>query len=135
MSDDDAKRARGGCLCGAVRFAVAGALRPVTFCHCSQCRKQTGLYYAATAAPRDAVSVTGEDAITWFAASDHAERGFCSTCGSALFWREIDGERLSILAGSFDRQTELRADKHIFVADKPNWYELADALPKRERDG
>ena len=40
----------GSCLCGGVRFKTTGKLRDVVACHCSQCRKQTGLYYAATSA-------------------------------------------------------------------------------------
>lgn len=44
MSDEHT----GACLCGSVRFRTRGELREVVACHCSQCRKQTGLYYAAT---------------------------------------------------------------------------------------
>ena len=39
----------GGCLCGAVRYRVHGELRDVTYCHCKQCQRQSGLYFAATA--------------------------------------------------------------------------------------
>lgn len=123
---------RGSCLCGAVRFEVRGALRPVSFCHCSQCRKQTGLYYAATAAPADTVQVEGADGLTWFAASETAERGFCSRCGSALFWRRHGSQALSILAGAIDDPTALVPKEHIFVGDAPGWYEIADGLPQHE---
>ena len=124
------KTHRGGCLCGAVRFTVTGPLRPVAFCHCSQCRKQTGLYYAATSAPREAVAVTGEDAITWFASSDKAERGFCRTCGSALFWRASGSATVSILAGALDEADHLTSDRHIYTRDRPGWYAVADGLPQ-----
>ncbi|WP_442475962.1 GFA family protein [Roseovarius litorisediminis] len=39
---------RGSCQCGAVRYEVAGPLRQVVGCHCSQCRKTSGHYVAAT---------------------------------------------------------------------------------------
>ncbi len=59
----------GACLCGSVRFKTHGALREVVACHCSQCRKQTGFYYAATNVPLDNITIEGEDAITWYRAS------------------------------------------------------------------
>jgi len=71
----------GGCLCGKVRFTTHGPLREVIFCHCSQCRRQSGLYFAATSIAADRLDLEGEAHVTWFAASDHARRGFCSSCG------------------------------------------------------
>ena len=124
---------RGGCLCGAVRYEVTGPLRPVAFCHCEQCRRQTGLYYAATSAMLADLKVVGEDLVTWFAASDEAERGFCSRCGSALFWQRNGAARRSILAGSLDLAGGLVANRHIFVGGRPEWYEIADGLPQHPR--
>ena len=43
-------RQTGGCLCGAVRYRVAGPLRDVVACHCAQCRRSSGHFAAATAA-------------------------------------------------------------------------------------
>ena len=123
---------RGGCLCGAVRFTTRGALRGVVYCHCSQCRKQTGHYYAATNVEDDRLSIEGGEAVTWYAASPGARRGFCGTCGSALFWKADGSERTSILAGAFDTPSGLEAERHIFVADKGDYYDIADRLPQDE---
>ena len=120
----------GGCLCGAVRFRVDGGLRSVVYCHCGQCRRQSGLYFAATDAFVRDVTIEGEDALRWYAASAEAKRGFCGTCGSALFWRREGAETISILAGAFDDGTPLVADRHIYVDDKPAWYGLHDGLPQ-----
>ena len=43
---------KGSCLCGAVTFAVEGELRPPDACHCTNCRKQSGHYFASTDVPR-----------------------------------------------------------------------------------
>ena len=124
---------QGRCQCGAVRFQTRGQLREVVACHCSQCRRQTGLYYAATSVSNDRLTVTGGDAITWYRASPQAERGFCSLCGSALFWR-FDGEvETSILAGAFDQPSGLKIAYHIFCADKGDFYDLSDGLPQFAR--
>ena len=75
----------GGCLCGAVRYQVAGPLRPVVYCHCTQCRRNTGHYMAATAARHRDFRLTGEAQLRWYESSDAARRGFCGRCGSTLF--------------------------------------------------
>jgi hypothetical protein len=121
----------GGCLCGAVRYRVDGPLRPVVACHCRQCRRQSGHYYAATSARRADVTIQGSDRITWYHASAQAARGFCATCGSALFWAPAGGERLGLLAGSLDDPTGLQLVGHIFVADKGAYYRIDDGLPQR----
>ncbi|WP_424992481.1 GFA family protein [Oceaniradius stylonematis] len=119
----------GGCHCGTVRYSVTGALRDVIYCHCTQCRKQTGHFVAATRILDDALSITGADELTWYAASSDAKRGFCRHCGSLLFWKAEGSDMTSIMAGSLDLPTGLTASHHIFAADKGDYYELADGLP------
>lgn len=125
----------GGCLCGGVRFRTRGPLRGVVYCHCSQCRRQTGHFYAATNVEQAALSVEGMERVTWFHASDFAARGFCSTCGSALFWKRDGADDISVMAGAFDKPSGLAGKCHIFVADKGDYYEIADGLPRYERSG
>ncbi len=120
----------GGCLCGKVTFRTKGPLREVVACHCGQCRKQTGHYYAATNALRADVEIDDGGSLRWYRASDFAERGFCGECGSALFWRRDGADNISILAGSFDQPTDLKLMSHIFVSDKGDYYDIADGVPQ-----
>ncbi len=122
-------RRTGSCLCGAVTFAVEAPLRPVVACHCGQCRKATGNHVAATAAPRDAVTITGE--VTWYRSSAAARRGFCGICGSQLFW-DGPGAHLSIMAGALDEETGLTHAGHIFCADAADWEVIDDGLPRAD---
>lgn len=123
----------GSCGCGAVRFTTHGRLRGVIFCHCTQCRKQTGHFYAATSVAAADLHVEGADAITWYAGSPEARRGFCGTCGSALFWKQEGSDTVSILAGAFDSPADLEGMNHIFVEQKGDYYEIADGLPQNRR--
>lgn len=125
MTDDHS----GSCLCGTVRFSVQGSMRGVVYCHCTQCRKQTGNFYAATSVEDAALTISGDDNISWYEASDRARRGFCRTCGSALFWKEIGSETISIMAGAFEKPSSLKGAVHIFAADKGDYYEIDDGLP------
>ena len=118
----------GGCLCGAVRFTIEGSVRDVVYCHCGQCRKQTGLYYAASNAANEQITITGEDHITWYRSSDSGRRGFCKTCGSALFWRSEGSDHLSVMAGAFDEPDRLKAGFHIYCDDKAGFYSIDDGL-------
>ena len=122
----------GGCLCGAVRYRIAGALRGVIACHCSQCRRTSGHYAAMTSAPSGKVTLTSSAALRWYRSSDNAERGFCGVCGSNLFWKLAGRDDLSITAGTLDVPTAIGMERHIFVADKSDYYTIDDELPKEQ---
>jgi len=128
--NDELQQVSGGCYCGRVRYRVSGVSREVVECHCSQCRKQSGHRYAATGARTSDVEIKGAANITWFRASPDAERGFCSTCGSHLFWKQSTRDHMGILAASVDEPSGLRLAKHIFVDDKGDYYEITDDLPQ-----
>ena len=119
------KITNGSCMCGQVTYQINGALRPITACHCTQCRKSSGHYSAATSTPNENLTTKG-DSLKWFKSSDVASRGFCGTCGSNLFWRPVGKGRTSIFSGSIDGPTELKIENQIFVEDKGDYYELPD---------
>jgi len=114
----------GQCLCGGVRFRTTAPLREVIACHCSQCRRQSGHFYAATNVKDENLEIEGADNVTWYRASDMAGRGFCRTCGSALFWKGDGSGHTSIMAGAFDGPTGLKIGFHIFCDDKGDYYEI-----------
>ena len=120
----------GSCLCGAVKFEVEGELGPPDACHCSQCRKVSGHYWASTDVPRTALTIHGEFNVAWFRSSEKVQRGFCSTCGATLFWDPIQKEKIGISMGAFDSPTGTRLAMHIFVADKGDYYDITDGLPQ-----
>lgn len=131
MSGSEAETTyRGGCLCGAVSFEAKGPLREVISCHCGQCQKASGHYFAATACAAENLTLLEDRGLKWFVSSDWAERGFCQECGCNLFWRRKEGPSISILAGSLDGNTGLKTIRHIFVADKKDYYDITDGLPQ-----
>ena len=92
----------GGCLCGAIRYRVSGAPLRVGLCHCGQCRRQTGSALPSFVTwPLDRLELTkGKPAA--FRVSEIATREFCGDCGSPLFWRPVQGDRITVLLGSLD---------------------------------
>ena len=120
---------KGGCLCGAVRYVVTGPLRDVHACHCGQCRRQSGHFVAATSAKRADFALTEARSLSWYRSSDVARRGFCSECGSALFWDD-DTDEISLNVGSLDQPSGLTLKRHIYVDFKGDYYRIADGLPQ-----
>jgi hypothetical protein len=114
----------------AVRFEVDGELKAPDACHCSLCRRQSGHYWASTNVLRSALRLHGEDKLTWYRSSKKVRRGFCSVCGAALFWDPADHDFIAIGMGAFDKPTHAHLEKHIFVADKGDYYDIADGLPQ-----
>lgn len=113
------------CLCGATRFTVHGPLRNVVACHCTQCRKQTGHYLAATSAALADLRFAQDDHVRWYQSSTAARRAFCDRCGSTLFWQSTSRpDRISIAAGLFDGPTGLITEGHIFCADRGDYYTI-----------
>jgi hypothetical protein len=122
----------GSCLCGGVAFEVAGDLPPPDACHCTQCRKQSGHFWASTDVARDALTLRSSGTLAWYQSSPNVRRGFCSTCGSSLFWDPLGKPKIAIAMGAFDRPTGTRLAMHIHVADKGDYYDVADGVPQHE---
>lgn len=93
----------GGCLCGDVTYTVEGPLRDILHCHCINCRKVSGNFAASSGSATGDLMITDEDSVLRWFDLGYARYGFCSTCGSSLFWQGADHpERTSIQAGSLD---------------------------------
>ncbi|MBB97403.1 MAG: aldehyde-activating protein [Rhodobacteraceae bacterium] len=124
----------GGCLCGAVRYTLARAPAEMDVCHCGMCRKHTGGLALGLMVPRDEVTWEGFEHVGLFRSSDWAERGFCRTCGSGLFYRTLgDGpgsDMISLGAGSLDDLDGVRLTTEIFVDFQPDGYAFAGDLKR-----
>jgi len=123
----------GSCLCGSVRFEVSADLGPGELCHCTRCRKWTGHIYASTEVPLSSLKIHGEESLKWFASSAKVRRGFCSNCGSPLFFDPIDKVKhswIGIALGAFEAPTNTKIERHIFAAEKGDYYEITDGIPQ-----
>ncbi len=124
----------GSCLCGGVTFELHGALRNSVACHCVQCRKTSGHYVSATQVGAGQLKITKDTTLQWYRSSSLAERGFCGRCGSSLFWRhEGDNGATSVMSGTLDGASGITTEKHIFVADKGDYYDIADNAPQHDQ--
>ena len=116
----------GSCLCGDVTFETAATPMGASMCHCWQCRKQSGGVWSSAYVARGDLRISGD--VRWFAASQIAKRGSCPRCASFLFWAADAEDTISFALGAVDGPTGLTLEKHIFVAEKGDYYDIADHL-------
>jgi hypothetical protein len=114
----------GSCLCKAVTFTAEDAQLEYAACHCGMCRRWSGGSAFFSAASRGVV-FTGEDHITRYDSSPWAQRGFCSRCGSTLFYFLKPTKTFMMSVGAFDDSTEFRLVREIFIDRKPDGYAFA----------
>ena len=122
----------GRCLCGSVTFTATPAAHgeglEVDACHCGMCRRQVGGPLMTVGCSTVDVHSTGTLGI--YASSDWAERGFCTNCGSNLFWRLKSGAFWTVNAGALDELSDARFAVEVFIDDKPGFYDFVQQTQK-----
>lgn len=92
----------GGCQCGAVRFRAEALHDNPHVCYCRMCQKATGNFFAALVGVRHENLTWTRGAPSRFRSSEHVDRGFCSNCGTPLFYQYLPGERVGMCIAAFD---------------------------------
>jgi hypothetical protein len=115
---------KGHCLCGAVSI-TARDNPEMSACHCSMCRRWGGGPFLVVHCGTD-VQISGADKITAFRSSDWAERGFCSVCGTHLFYKLVPTGEYIVSSGLF-QEGQFRFHEQIFIDEKPASYDFANA--------
>lgn len=131
---DETPTFTGGCLCGAVRFEVAGPTKWCSHCHCSLCRRAHGAAFVTWFGVDDASFrfTRGEDEVEWYASTPEARRGFCRRCGSTMFFRsERWAGETHIALAQMDGAIDRRPSAHVFFDSHVDWVVLGDDLRRR----
>ncbi len=121
----------GGCQCGAIRFAVSALPVRVSICHCRMCQKASGAPFASFAdIDRENFAWTrGEPAA--FRSSSIADRGYCAACGTPLSFGRIDGDRIEIMTGAFDRPDRVIPTQQFGTESRLGWVVGVANLPSQ----
>jgi hypothetical protein len=135
MTIDAAAGLAGGCQCGPVRYRLDAELGGASLCHCRMCQKASGGPFMAFAGltPASALIVT-RGAISTFASSDIAERGFCARCGTPLTYRFLSTDRISVTLGSLDDPNLIEPQSQLGLESKVSWLPEALTLAGRRTD-
>jgi hypothetical protein len=125
---------KGSCACGGIRFEIE-AVRSLTHCHCTICRKLTGASFATYAHVDKAKFrwLGGEKTIRRYESSPGSFRAFCPTCSSLVPGQASYLETVSVPAGLLDGDPGVRPRLHVFTSSKAAWVEIDDGLPQHAR--
>jgi hypothetical protein len=124
---------QGSCLCGDVRYEIAGEIGDFGYCHCKSCRKASGSAHAANApvARADFRLVSGAERLREFESSPGKVRVFCSRCGSPIYVHlAARPDVLRIRLGSLDTPFDKQPRAHTWVSEKAAWEPIEGTLPQ-----
>ena len=124
----------GSCLCGDVGYRISGKPLRMVNCHCENCRRARSAAYASNLfVPAKHFRWTrGEKQVVSYRLPGNSSfaTAFCRRCGSDLP-RVSKGEAVVVVpAGTLDGDPGLRPEAHVCVAEKAQWFEITDNLPR-----
>lgn len=131
--NDISVRYEGGCLCGAVRYALHGEPTYSGHCHCRSCQRAIGAGFVTWVGvkPEDFEVTRGE--IRFCATSPGVRRGFCGQCGSSLTFAGDDWTDIGVTAATLDDPGIARPESNVYLDHRQPWVLLDDSLRKYGR--
>ena len=123
------ERIEGQCHCGGVRVSLPAEAFGIVACHCEDCQKLHGNYFAMLVVPTDDAVWSGELQPQLYASSAQAQRSHCPRCGSRLAKLHEGGGRTLVSAGLFSRHLSRRIQKQVWTESHPEWYDLPQQDP------
>jgi hypothetical protein len=134
LARTESKSMQGRCLCGDLGFNADLPSKWVAHCHCTLCQRASGAAFVTWVGLDDGRCRIDDPQgrLRWFKSSERGERGFCSRCGSTLFFRSPrwPGE-LHVTLANIDGPADRQPQAHVFWDTHVDWIELADALPRK----
>jgi hypothetical protein len=119
----------GGCMCGAVRFTAQNVPDTSGACHCEMCRRWTGSAFIGVTVPLGKVTWEDERHLGRIQSSAWAERGFCTRCGTGLYYRVTAdtpySNKIELPLGIFDDPNGFTMTNEIYIDVKPDGFAYA----------
>lgn len=109
------------CLCGSVKISVANINPKFSVCHCSSCRTWGGAPFFAVQCGTD-LHIEGEEFVKTYASSSWASRGFCTECGTHLFFKLKESGDYNMPVGLFPDLEGLEMSMQYFSDQRPSYY-------------
>lgn len=119
----------GGCQCGAVRYRIEGEIGYRHLCHCRMCQKASGNYFLPLGTTPKANLTLTRGAASWFQSSDVVRRGFCSACGTPLFFEPMASQDIAVTLGSLDEPERAPPEIQSGQAARLSFTPLLASLP------
>ncbi|GHU83736.1 aldehyde-activating protein [Clostridia bacterium] len=127
---------KGKCVCGAVEITIKKYGNFVYSCHCNTCRRQnSGPVMSIDPGPKENVEfIKGANKITHYP-DEEVDRGFCSICGTNLFWHNPADNHYCMNAELFDEIIKNASfELELFYDSKPSYYAYEGDRKKLDRN-
>jgi len=109
------------CLCGSVKIIAEDINPKFTVCHCQSCRTWGGAPFFAVKCGKK-VTIEGDENVKMYESSPWASRGFCSECGTHLFFKFKESGEYNMPVGLFPGLKDLEMDMQYFSDMRPSYY-------------
>ena len=109
------------CLCGSVKIDVANVNPKFTVCHCETCRNWGGGPFFAVQCGTE-IEIKGAKNVKEYDSSSWASRGFCSNCGTHLFYKLNKSGSYNMPVGLFSKVDDLVMTMQYFSDQRPDYY-------------
>jgi len=126
---------KGSCFCETVQFSITGSTPDLYQCHCSECRKTTGVSANAgfIISEKQLEWLKGQDNIKTYIKDSGYRVDFCKTCGSVVpSPASVKPEMMWIPAGLLDNPPVMKVGNHLFVGSKASWDEIQGSANQHE---
>jgi len=121
----------GGCLCGAIRYRIAGHPRRATSCHCLHCRRSSGAAFVTWAEFHSSTFAFVSGVPSSYESRPQVTRRFCGRCGTQLTYQHADEpETIDVTACSLDNPDEVSPEDHVWCNRMVRWVKISDGLPR-----
>lgn len=120
----------GGCLCGAVRYEVNGAITHETLCHCTSCRRAAAAPVVAWFSVRPEAFRLVQGRLKSFRSSPGVIRRFCVECGTPITYQRDGLEEVDVTTCSLDDPESAPPRDHTFTRSALAWAPVEDGLPR-----
>jgi len=133
--EDEAHRATGGCLCGAVRYEAEVFPKKAYYCHCRMCQKSSGAPAPVGVLVKPGTLAFPKEEPKFYQSSPFGRCGFCRNCGSQIVWMSPGRpDWTNLTAGTLDHPEVVVPCEHICVESQLPWHQLDDGLPRTRSD-
>lgn len=119
----------GQCLCGAIQVRGTMSQPAMRACHCEMCRKLTSSMFMSVNFDPDSIRIEGD--VIVYRSSEWAERGFCGTCGSTIFYGTVHDGARNLSAGLFENAANAPMKLEFFEDNCPSSYALEQTAQQK----
>ncbi|MDX8505377.1 GFA family protein [Mesorhizobium captivum] len=119
-------------MCGAVTWTYSGDVTRNLVCNCADCQRATSAPFTAFLGMRpEQLRWTGD--IRHYESSPNAFRGFCSSCGTRLYFRSDKWpHEVHVHAATLTDPDEYQPHAQVFICSRAKWLNRLQSIPVHE---